>query len=149
MILAEQSSTLRSARRQKIDNSAGRKAVKHAPHSPLHAAAAPKQMATSLEVGLGTVEIDNADVVRLVLQYLREAGLTSAAAELEREADVRLNALTNKASLVEDVRKGRWEKALPRLNGLGLPRQASCGLWEHVVRELVHSREPKAAKTVL
>ena len=41
-------------------------------------------MATTLEVGLGTVEIDNADVVRLVLQYLREAGLTSAAAELER-----------------------------------------------------------------
>ena len=38
-------------------------------------------MATTLEVGLGTVEIDNADVVRLVLQYLREAGLTSAAAE--------------------------------------------------------------------
>ena len=55
-------------------------------------------MATNLEVGLGTVEIDNADVIRLVLQYLREAGLTSAAAELEREADVRLNALTNKAS---------------------------------------------------
>ena len=106
-------------------------------------------MATTLEVGLGTVEIDNADVVRLVLQYLREAGLTSAAAELEREADVRLNALTNKASLVEDVRKGRWEKALPRLNGLDLPRQASCDLWEHVVRELVHSREPKAAKSVL
>ena len=70
-------------------------------------------MATTLEVGLGTVEIDNADVVRLVLQYLREAGLASAAAELEREADVRLNALTNKASLVEDVRKGRWEKDLP------------------------------------
>ena len=86
-------------------------------------------MATTLEVGLGTVEIDNADVVRLVLQYLREAGLTGAAAELEREADVRLNALTNKASLVEDVRKGRWEKALPRLNGLDLPRQASCDLW--------------------
>jgi hypothetical protein len=107
------------------------------------------KMATTLEVGLGTVEIDNADVVRLVLQYLREAGLTSAAAELEREADVRLNALTNKASLVEDVRKGRWEKALPRLNGLDLPRQASCDLWEHVVRELVHSREPKAAKSVL
>ena len=40
-------------------------------------------MATSMEIGLGTVEIDNADVVRLVLQYLREAGLTSAAAELE------------------------------------------------------------------
>jgi WD40 repeat-containing protein SMU1 len=106
-------------------------------------------MATSLEVGLGTVEIDNADVVRLVLQYLREAGLTSAAAELEKEADVRLNALTNKASLVEDVRKGRWEKALPRLNGLDLPRQASCDLWEHIVRELVSSREPKAAKSVL
>ena len=106
-------------------------------------------MATSLEVGLGTVEIDNADVIRLVLQYLREAGLTSAAAELEREADVRLNALTNKASLVEDVRKGRWEKALPRLNGLDLPRQASCDLWEHIVRELVSSREPKAAKSVL
>ena len=106
-------------------------------------------MATSLEVGLGTVEIDNADVVRLVLQYLREAGLTSAAAELEREANVRLNALTNKASLVEDVRKGRWEKALPRLNGLDLPRQASCDLWEHIVRELVASREPKAAKSVL
>ena len=95
--LAEQSSILRSVRGQKF----GTAKPQNTPHTAaqrLHAAAATKQMATHLEVGLGTVEIDNADVVRLVLQYLREAGLTSAAAELEREADVRLNALTNKAS---------------------------------------------------
>ena len=61
---------------------------------------------------------------------------------------MRLNALTNKASLVEDVRKGRWEKALPRLNGLDLPRQAYVTSGS-IVRELVSSREPKAAKSVL
>ena len=106
-------------------------------------------MASSFDLGLGTVEVDNADVIRLVVQYLRESGLAGSAAEVEREAEVRMNAVTNKQQLIDDIRRGRWETCLPKLNNLDLPRQVSADLWEQVVRELVSRREPKAAQQTL
>ena len=86
----------------------------------------------SYDVGLGTVEIDEADVVRVVLQYLAESGLATSAATLEDEAGVRVNAVSDRASLVEDVKKGRWAEALPRLAKLDLPAAAAADVWEHV-----------------
>ena len=100
------------------------------------------------DVGLGSVEIDSADVVRLVLQYLKETGLAGAAAALEDEAGVRVNAVVGKEALLEDIRKGKWAEALPRVAELDLPAAASADVWEHVVRELVDAREPAAARDV-
>ena len=83
-------------------------------------------MATT-EVGIGSVEIDSADVVRLVLQFLREQGLARSAAELELESGVRVNALTNRDALVKDVRDGKWAQALPKLASVELPGPARRG----------------------
>ncbi|KAK7249663.1 hypothetical protein SO694_00004265 [Aureococcus anophagefferens] len=68
------------------------------------AMAAPPLIAS--DIGIGSVEIDASDVVRLVLQFLKEHGLSSSAAELERESGVLVNAVEAKGRLVGDVRSG-------------------------------------------
>ena len=59
--------------------------------------------------------------------------------------------LTNKASLVEDVRKGRWGEGLTAVEWLGPPAiKRPVTSWEHDSKGVWSPRgEPKAAKSVL
>ena len=98
------------------------------------AMAAPPLIAS--DIGIGSVEIDASDVVRLVLQFLREHGLSSSAAELERESGVLVNAVEAKGRLVGDVKAGRWDAVLPALASVELPAEAAAAVHEHACYEL-------------
>ncbi|KAH8072432.1 hypothetical protein JL721_3707 [Aureococcus anophagefferens] len=81
------------------------------------AMAAPPLIAS--DIGIGSVEIDASDVVRLVLQFLKEHGLSSSAAELERE----------------------WDAVLPALASVELPAEAAAAVHEHACYELCEAGE--------
>ena len=101
------------------------------------------------DIGIGSVEIDASDVVRLVLQFLREHGLSSSAAELERESGVLVNAVEAKGRLVGDVRSGNWDAALPALASVELPYEAAAAVHEHACYELCESGEGDVARELL
>jgi WD40 repeat-containing protein SMU1 len=75
------------------------------------------------------LEIDGGDVVRVLLQFLRENGLERAAAALSDESGVALNSLPDGgAAFASDVGAGRWEAALAALAPLKLPPSALAPL---------------------
>ncbi|KAH8066615.1 hypothetical protein JL722_1062 [Aureococcus anophagefferens] len=101
------------------------------------------------DIGIGSVEIDASDVVRLVLQFLKEHGLSSSAAELERESGVLVNAVEAKGRLVGDVRSGRWDAVLPALASVELPAEAAAAVHEHACYELCDAGEGDVARELL
>ena len=67
----------------------------------------------SMQLGLTTIEVEDADVQRLILQYLQEQGLVGAMRALQRESGVALTAIEARDALAADVRAGRWDAVLP------------------------------------
>jgi WD40 repeat-containing protein SMU1 len=104
---------------------------------------------SSVTLGLTTVEVENADVQRLILQYLKEQGLVSAMRALQRESGVALNAVESRDTLAADVRAGRWDAVLPTVAALELPAGVSRALYEQVVIELLEAREVELARAML
>ena len=88
-------------------------------------------------------------VVKVVLQWAEEAGLTDTAAALEAETGVHLNAVPSVAALAAAARAGAWDAVLPAASRLRLPPALVTDLYELVVLELVELREPDAARALL
>ena len=55
-----------------------------------------------------TLEIESSDVVRVVLQFLKENNLTDAMQALQKESGVTLNTVDNVENFAKDIRNGRW-----------------------------------------
>ena len=55
------------------------------------------------------LEIEGADIVKVLLQFLHEQGLVRSARELQSESGVPLNTVDNLERLKSDIRHGRWE----------------------------------------
>ena len=55
-----------------------------------------------------TLEIESSDVVRVVLQFLKENNLTGAMQALQKESGVTLNTVDNVENFAKDIRNGRW-----------------------------------------
>ena len=100
----------------------------------------------SMQLGLTTIEVEDADVQRLILQYLQEQGLVGAMRALQRESGVALTAIEARDALAADVRAGRWDAVLPAVASLELPAATSHGLHELVVLELLEAREVELAR---
>ncbi len=61
------------------------------------------------------MEVDLGDVMKVVLQFLKEQGMTESFQILQRESGIHLNAVTDLDSLCRDIIAGRWDKALNQL----------------------------------
>ena len=68
------------------------------------------------------VEVDSADLVRIILQYLRENGLKKSFEALSNETGVLLDALDDKSSLILSISGGEWERVFHVLNDLLVPQ---------------------------
>ena len=55
----------------------------------------------------GSLEIEATDVVKIVLQFLKENSLTQSLQVLQEESQVALNIVDNVEALVSDVQQGR------------------------------------------
>ena len=98
---------------------------------------------------MASLEVDAADVLRMVQQFLREQGLSRSLKTLQDESNVSLNMVDDVASFTADLMAGRWDALLPQLALLKLPPAVLMAVYEQMVRELVELREVDVAKALL
>ena len=95
------------------------------------------------------VEVEATDVVRLVLQFLKESSLSRSLQTLQDEAQVALSTVDNVDSLITDVQQGNWQSVMSVVAMLKLPFPLLANLYEQLVLELLELRELDAARQVL
>jgi len=95
------------------------------------------------------LEVEATDVVRVVLQFLKENGLSASLAALQEESGVPLNATDNVDGLVADVLAGHWDSVLATVGPMRLPQPLLADLYEQVVLELLELRELDTARQLL
>lgn len=95
------------------------------------------------------MDINGKDVIRLVLQYLKESGLPRSARALQEESGVKLNSIDNPDALAADIRNGRWDSVLEQVAALEIPPAHLFDLYEQIVVELLELRELETARVML
>lgn len=62
-----------------------------------------------------TVAVDASDVTKLVLQWLKESGMTGAMQALVEESGISLNTVDNVDAFVADIKAGQWDRVLTQV----------------------------------
>jgi len=94
-------------------------------------------------------EVEAHDVVRVVLQFLKENGLTKSLLALQDESQVALNTVDSLDAFVHDVQQGNWESVMATVATLKLPPALLADLYEQLVLELLELRELDTARQIL
>lgn len=74
------------------------------------------------------LEIDSKDVIRLMLQFMKENNLIESAKILQKESGVALNSVDNIDNFISDIHQGKWENILPTVSEIALPQEKSVNL---------------------
>ena len=72
---------------------------------------------------MASLEIDSKDVIRLMLQFMKENNLANSMRELQTESDVTLNTVDNLESFISDIQRGHWDSVISQVSLLNLPRE--------------------------
>ncbi|AFZ80420.1 WD-repeat domain containing protein [Theileria equi strain WA] len=96
-----------------------------------------------------SVNVANEDVIKLILQYLRENGLNRSLLMLQEESGVALNSVSNLESLIADAQMGRWNQVLDVVDTMKLSQDTLFKLYDQIVRELVDLKESKLATSLM
>jgi WD40 repeat-containing protein SMU1 len=65
---------------------------------------------------MAVLEVQSEDVVRLMLQYMKEHNLTTSLKALQAESKVCLDTVDSLDNLSTDIIHGRWESVLPQVS---------------------------------
>lgn len=95
------------------------------------------------------LQVDGSDVVRLMLQFLRENSLHKSLRALQDETGVPLDAVDSLADLRSLVLAGRWDAVLTQLGEMSLPPDVVMLAYEQATREMLELREADTALALL
>jgi len=70
-----------------------------------------------------SISIESEDVIRLILQFLKENNLVDSMRELQLESGVALNTVDDIDGFLSDIRYGRWDSVLQQVVGLRIPSE--------------------------
>ena len=98
-----------------------------------------------------SVTVSSQDIVRLIMQFLSERGLTNTLRTLRTETGVSLDALSirDREALSSAVRQGRWPAVLRLTAAVKLTAETQTTLYEQVALELIEQREYSAARALI
>ncbi|CEM13105.1 unnamed protein product [Vitrella brassicaformis CCMP3155] len=95
------------------------------------------------------LEIDSSDVIRLILQFLKENSLHRTFQTLQEESRVAYNTVESVDQFLADVNQGKWGEVLQTAAGMNLPEEVLQNLYEHIVCEMLEAKEPEVARQLL
>eukprot|EP01031_Cornospumella_fuschlensis_P011865 gene11865-14505_t len=98
---------------------------------------------------LQTINIESQDVIRLMLQFLKENGLTESMQCLQKESGVAMNIVEDVQTFISNIRYGRWDAVLTQVANLTLPLEKLVTLYEQIFYELLEAGERDLAKEIL
>jgi WD40 repeat-containing protein SMU1 len=68
-----------------------------------------------------SLEIESSDVIRIMLQFLKEHNLVDSMKTLQKESGITLNTVDNIDTFTNDIRNGKWDSVLSQTAALKLP----------------------------
>lgn len=95
------------------------------------------------------VQVDSANVIRLILQFLQENNLNASLETLIKETGVHLNAVNDSYSLKVMILEGKWEELLRETAKLALEPSTLTDVFEQIVCELCKGGQTDAARTLI
>ncbi|SBT47208.1 alternative splicing regulator, putative [Plasmodium ovale wallikeri] len=95
------------------------------------------------------LNVSATDVVRLILQYLRENNLMRSFYVLQEESNIKLNAASNVDVLLSDINKGDWKNVLFNITTVDLSDDTLMNLYEQLICELVEYKEKELAEKIM
>lgn len=95
------------------------------------------------------LEIESADVIKLLLQFCKENNLTESWKALSTETKVCMNVVDNVDLFLLDIQNGKWDSVLSQLNTMSLPKEKLEMIYEQVVFEMLESGERELAREIV
>lgn len=94
-------------------------------------------------------EVESGDVIRVVLQFLRENSLMATFEALRQETGVQLNTVEDPSQLSGAIKSGQWDLVLREVATVELSDPVQQALFEQIALEMLDLRELDAAKKIL
>ncbi|KAK5583046.1 hypothetical protein RB653_004636 [Dictyostelium firmibasis] len=95
------------------------------------------------------IEIQSQDVIKLILQFLKENSLGNSLAALQEETGINLNTVDSKETFLNDVKNGNWDSVLTVISTLRLSTTLLMDLYEQIIVELLHLKEYELCKFLI